>query len=177
MDKRVAARHFAQTRPLPAKRRYAPARGRRYREPGPNSRPANSLVPFLRIILPRTRLRLCCHRQTGLLETMANRRDHHSVSESVCLQTSYRSTEPRNAVSDCLCRDDSILAEQRAPDLMEHDAGGDLLRLLYHFAGFQHNRCQSNSRPSSVPSARMKALRSSTGRLKATSNGTPFLTR
>src|SRR5690242_18682642 len=42
---------------------------------------------------------------------------------------------------------------------------------------FQRIDCQSNSRPSRRPRATMKANRSSSGRLKATSNGTPFLTK
>jgi hypothetical protein len=46
-----------------------------------------------------------------------------------------------------------------------------------HVREFQRMACQSNTRPSSVPSATTKAIRSSAGRLKATSNGTPFRTR
>jgi hypothetical protein len=42
---------------------------------------------------------------------------------------------------------------------------------------FQRKVCQSNTLPSNVPRATTKAIRSSAGRLKATSNGTPFLTR
>ena len=46
-----------------------------------------------------------------------------------------------------------------------------------HAREFQRKLCQSNTRPSSVPSATTKAIRSSGGRLNATSNGTPFRTR
>ena len=46
-----------------------------------------------------------------------------------------------------------------------------------HVREFQRMARQSNTRPSSVPSATTNAIRSSAGRLKATSNGTPFRTR
>ena len=46
-----------------------------------------------------------------------------------------------------------------------------------HVREIQRKACQSNARPSNEPSATTKAIRSSAGRLKATSNGTPFRTR
>ncbi len=46
-----------------------------------------------------------------------------------------------------------------------------------HGVSFQQCACQSKLRPSSVPMTTTQARRSSAGRLKATSKGTPFLTR
>jgi hypothetical protein len=46
-----------------------------------------------------------------------------------------------------------------------------------HVRGFQCRVRQSNALPSNVPSATTNAIRSSVGKLNATSNGTPFRTR
>jgi hypothetical protein len=62
--------------------------------------------------------------------------------------------------------------------MAQREPGSDRRSLVdSHVRGFQCKVRQSNALPSIVPSATTNAIRSSVGRLNATSNGTPFRIR